>query len=183
MRKFKGRWKPTEDAKIRQLAAEGLTPDAIAIHLPHRTRIAVRFRYTHLRVNPRFDRWFRHNNPACVAEVFKFRMAGYRVSDIADIFDKKPSQVSHILTRNGIKAPYVVKMPSTHKDRWSEIEIHALRKMLKRGATLYECGRAFPMRTLRAVRKKMYRITRYWSAEDNAVRERLRQKHLKWRVY
>ena len=175
--KRKNGWTPREDALICELAAKGIPNDDIAKHFPNRTLAAVKRRRATLGVKPK--KWFTHTNLRCVAELVKFRMAGYRQKDIAKLFGVTQRDVSWVLCKAGFKRfqnIHILPDPGT-KRYWTELEIHRLRKLLMREVPIKQIYPKFPNRTHRAVRKKVYQLTKYWpTPEERAAREAFERK-------
>ena len=125
------------------------------------------------------------HNPLHVAEVIKFKMAGWTLSEIAAIYKCSPQHVSRVLTLNGmvgfIRNPENPQRPYTC---WTEYELHRLRKYCKKGYGLERICTYFPNRSHKAVRLRIFKMTRYWqSPEERAIRKHYRDKWMEWRVY
>ena len=157
----------------------------LATFFPNRTVTAVAKRRAD--IGAKKSVWFSRQNPACVAEVIKFKMAGYPHKEIAKIYNVSIGRVSHLLCKVGLKQFRVCKkMPET-TDRWTEVEIVCLRKLCKRihhrGFTRRDweyIASQFPNRSLRAVQKKGGILMKYWrTPEEIAKGEALAAKQLK----
>ena len=102
--------------------------------------------------------------PLHIAEVIKFKMAGWKLKEIAAVYRCSESQVSDVLCKNGIiwfmrgKPNYETQ---TYQ-RWDEIDLARMRRACKRGYTLDEICALFPYRSLKAVRERINQMTRYW---------------------
>ena len=124
-------------------------------------------------------------NPLHVAEVIKFKMAGWTLREIAKVYGYGISHVSNMLRMNGMKG----FMPAGRKFEkpyhyWSEFELERLRGYCKREYKFDRICGLFPNRSRRAITQKIQLMTRYWqSPAERAERQRLRDKWMEWRVY
>ena len=125
------------------------------------------------------------DNPLHVAEVIKFKMAGWSLEAIAKVYRYGVSHVSNMLTMNGIKG----FMPGKREfvkpyHYWSEFELHRLRGYCKREYKFDRICRLFPNRSRRAMIQRIQEMTRFWqSPAERKERKRLRDKWMEWRVY
>ena len=125
------------------------------------------------------------HNPLHVAEVIKFKMAGWTLSEIAAIYKCSPQHVSRVLTLNGmvgfIRNPANPQRPYTY---WTEYELHRLRKYCKKGYGLERICTYFPNRSHKAVRMRIFKMTRYWmTPEQQEERRLLKKREWQWRVW
>lgn len=125
------------------------------------------------------------NNPVHIAQLVKFKMAGWTHQAIAKVFDTETSYISNLLTANGYMHFCSTFQNARKKySHWTEIEVHRLRKCLERDVPLLQIYRSFPHRSKNAIHFKIKQMTRYWlSPAELAERKRLREKSRKWRVY
>ena len=108
-------------------------------------------------------------NPSNVAEIVKFRMAGWKLREIARIFRCDVVLILGILKSSGfdrfIKAN---RQFETEKyRRWDEIDLALMRKYCKKGYSFDFLCAQFPDRSVTAVRYRIQRMTRYWSPKYN----------------
>ena len=102
--------------------------------------------------------------PLHLAEIIKFKMAGWKLKEIAAVYDCTVSLVSSILCDNG----FIGFMRGGREyrtetyQRWDEIDLARMRRACKRGYTLDEICALFPYRSLKAVRERINQMTRYW---------------------
>lgn len=174
-RRYKNGWTPAENALIRKLVKEQeLTNEEMAPYFPHRTLLALKRQRATLKIEVELP-WFSPENKKCVAELVKFKMAGYSHKQIAAFYGVSLQKVSWVLCKAGFRQfRMVIKMPAKEKKRWSEVEIVWLRKDLKRGIRGRQLHERYPQRTPRAIGKKVYQITRFWpTPEERARREAL----------
>ena len=122
------------------------------------------------------------HNPLHVAEVIKFKMAGWTLSEIAAIYKCSPQHVSRVLTLNGmvgfIRNPANPQRPYTY---WTEYELHRLRKYCKKGYGLERICTYFPNRSHKAVRMRIFKMTRYWMTPEQQEERRLLKKR-EWQL-
>lgn len=126
------------------------------------------------------------SDPKLIAQLIKFRLAGWAVYEIAEVFDVTQSNISTILISNGFKRvfPHASRKRVSSCEKWDELDTHLLRKYLRKGYSIDRLCRYFPYRSEVAVRGKIKKLTRYWiSDEEQADRKRIRAKELEWRVY
>ena len=104
-------------------------------------------------------------NPLHVAEVLKFKMAGWKNKDIAEVYECRPALISWVLTQNGFIGFMRAKrnFEAENYERWDEIDLARIRKFCKRKYSLNEIYPLFPNRSIRTIRERVKRITRYWS--------------------
>ena len=124
-----------------------------------------------------------------LAELIKFRMAGWTLQQIAKVYRVSDKCIAEMLNANGFKGKWSQKgffkrayIP-TH---WSEIDMHLLRKYLKKGYSLERIATYFPKRSLQAISTQAYNLTRHWGtpeqrAHRKAFERRAKEKQL--RVY
>lgn len=124
------------------------------------------------------------SDPILIAQLVKFRLAGWSCAKIGLAFGKTQGSISRALSVNGFKRVFKsvkYKYRSTGV-KWNELDTHLLRKYCRKGYSLDRICAYFPGRTRIAVREKIRKVTQYWlSAEEQAERLRLRKKRL--RVY
>ena len=180
-KRYKNSWTAEEDAILKKCVSEGMISKEILPLLPKRRLEGIASRRRTLGLKKPTP-LFPQDDPATVAQIVKFRMAGWRLQDIERVTGVCRSRLSWLVLRAGIKVRPVVRMPATQKSYWTEVELHQLRKALRRKVPLGKLCEMFPNRTARAIQKKAYQLTRYWqSDEERAEREALRKKQL--RVY
>ncbi|RKU26773.1 hypothetical protein C6499_12740 [Candidatus Poribacteria bacterium] len=180
-KRYKNSWTPEEDGILKKCVSEGMISKEIQPYIPKRGVEAIAARRRTLGLK-KPDPVFPQDDPATVAQIVKFRMADWRLEDIEAVTGVCRTRLSWLVVRQGIRVRPVVKMPASNKQRWTEVEIGALRRCLRKKMSLDSLCLEFPHRTARAIQKKAYQITRYWLLdEEHAERERLRKKQL--RVY
>ena len=173
------RWTADEDARLARLLAQGKSLSEIA-KLINRTEGAVERRKERLGLKRIPVKLSRHN-PVDIAQLVKFKLAGWTHEAIAEVFDVIPAYISNLLIANGYKYFCAVNRPKTCPG-WTEIESHWLRKCLKRGDSLQQIYSGFPHHSQLAIHAKIRQITRYWiTPAKRAEQERMRKKQL--RVY
>ena len=125
------------------------------------------------------------HNPLHVAEVIKFKMAGWTLAQIGEVFGFTIAYVSQVLTRNGMVGFIPINNQREEpRPIWSEYELHRLRKYCKKGYSLDRICTYFPRRTRKAIECRIQKMTRYWqSPEERAIRKHCRDKWMEWRVW
>lgn len=177
-------WTPQEDARLKELLTDTDKTLAEIGKLLNRSEHAVGRRKERLGLKDARGK-FCKNDPKDIAQLVKFKMAGWTHEAIAKIFDTHPSYISNLLTANGFMH-FCSAFENFQKkySQWTELEVHHLRKCLKRGVSLQHIYFAFPHRSKNAIHFKIRQITRYWpSPAERAKRRRIREKWMSWRVY
>ena len=175
-------WTKTEIKRLKRLVNERKTNKEIG-RILGRTQRAIEAKkvkhgiYKPIPLSP--------NNPLHLAEVIKFKMAGWTLTKIAKIYGCTPQHVSRVLTFNGmvgfIRNPANPQHPYAF---WTEYEVHRLRKYCKKGYGLDRICTYFPRRSRESVEIRIRNMTRYWqSPEERAIRKHYRDKWMKMRVY
>ncbi len=172
------KWTDIEIARLRQLVDDGnLTIPEIAADLGRAVSgVADKKRRLGLSKPRKFSTYC----PKTLAEIIKFKMAGWNLKEIAKVHGLSESRISGILCANGFKHFLWARPQCTQPFRpWSELELHRLRQCLRKGDSLdYICA-FFPFRSRSAIRKRIWKITRYWlSPEQLAEREQARRRFL-----
>ena len=175
-------WTPAEEAKLKQLISEKKKTPQIAKILG-RTEYAVNNKRISLGIDAPVK--LSTKNPLHLAEIIKFRMAGWTLERIAEVYEVDTASVSDVLCQNGFKGRWWVRKKHTKKrEIWSEVELALLLKYFKKELSLEEIQLELPHRSIAALRKKRTEITRYWpTPEQRAEHKRLREKWMQWRVY
>ena len=183
LRKKRRLWTTEEEAILRELVAKGESSICIAHHLGF-TKNAVDHKKSKLGLYTTYHK-LSSDNPLHVAEVVKFKMAGWKLVRIAKVYGVNSSTVSRVLCDNGFKWFMVNRSKLKHPRRfWSEFELALLRKYLRRGYSLSRLQFEFRGRSAASLQKKCHQITRYWlTPEQQAERKRLRANHMKWRIW
>ena len=172
-------WTAREDNLLRKLVAEGKTNSEIANILTHRTVSAIYSRKSVLGILQPCK--FSPRDPHILAQVIKFKMAGWTHVEIAKVFNVDVSSVSYVLCQNGMcKFHWVRGKHKKPRQYWSETEVALLRKYLKKGLSFEQIYLKFWYRSQASIRSKIAKITRYWpTPAELAERERLRRKQLR----
>lgn len=175
-------WTPEAEAELKRLVSEKKTTAQIAKRLG-RTKNAVVHKRIALGIETPVK--LSAKNPLHLAEVIKFRMAGWKISEIAEVYGVKQWSVCYLLCQNGFKGRWRVRPKHTQKrKRWSEVELAIFRKSVKKGLSLEEIQLKLQHRSIAALGKKRTELTRYWlTPEQQAERTHLREKWMQWRVY
>ena len=177
------RWTDAEDARLRRLlTTTELALSEIVTQL-NRTKGSIERRKEKLgihRVPFKLDKL----NPVHVAQVIKFKMAGWTQKQIADAFGlKNPSQISNVLRSHGFHK-FCVCVGKKKMKAWSEVELHLLRKYLRKGMPLTVIYRELPHRSPSSIAAKACKITKYWRPPEALAKDKARrEKEMEWRVY
>ena len=141
MRK-KRRWSETEKARLKQLVSDRVGPKEIA-RILKRTKSSVetaKARYGYYRpilLSP--------DNPLHLAEIIKFKMAGWSLERIAEVYGCSQAHISDLLTKNGFR--YFARSKREKRDftdDGSEFDEALLRRLLKRRLSLERISNTFP---------------------------------------
>ena len=177
-------WTPEEEAKLKQLIISEKKTTAQIAKILGRTAYAVSNKRIALGIDALAT--LSAKNPLHLAEVIKFRMAGWTLERIAEVYGVDVSCVSYVLCQNGFKGRWWVRRKHTKKrKRWSEVELAIVRKYVIKGLSPEEIQLKLQHRSVAAIRKKVMDMTRYWptpeqEAEQEAERERLNRKRLRF---
>ena len=118
-------------------------------------------------------------DPATVAQIVEFRMAGWTQKEIGTQFGVTHAYISQILRVNGFRdfcKKY--RKQKRQKNSWTEVELALLRKYLQRGYTTVEIQQELPHRSRDAINQKRSIMTRYW--RPKAETDAWRHYHLRW---
>ena len=176
MRK-KRRWSETEKARLKQLALDRVETKEIA-RILKRTNIAVQM--AKVRYGYYTPVLFSPDNPLHLAEIIKFKMAGWSLERIAEVYGCCQPHISDLLIKNGFRYFARSKRKSATSQRWNEFDEVLLRRLLKRRLSLERIRNHFPNRTAQAVRMKSEKMTRHWiTPEQQEERKQMRSKQLR----
>ena len=171
------KWTGIEITRLKQLVDEGKTIAEIAADLDRAVSgVSDKKRRLGLCTPRKLSTYC----PKTLAEILKFKMAGWNLKEIAKAYGSSESRISGILCANGFKHFLWARPQYTQPFRpWSELELHRLRQSLRKGYSLDRICTYFPFRSRGAIRKRARKITRYWlSPEQLAERERARRRFL-----
>lgn len=181
---YRKHWTPAEDARLKRLlTTTELSLSEIAQQL-NRTEMSIQRRKERLGIHRKPFKLDTHN-PLHVAQIIKFKMAGWTCEKIAEAFGLKNSaQISHLLRKQGLHRFYAQTNNNSSWQKWGDVEVHRLRKRLQKKMPYREIYRQFPNRTPAAIRQQGRRITQHWLSDaEQAERQQLREKARKMRVY
>ena len=179
-------WTPLEIEHLIESVANGDTSAEIARRLG-RSTAAVHLKRAKLKLKKPVN--LSMNDPIHFAQLIKFRMAGWKLKEIAKVFGVTTSQVSDILCHHDFRGficqtgSYQLSYQRSH---WTEVELNRLRKTCGHfhdngGFTEQrweQIARQFPNRTPRAVKGKGYLLMKYWlSSDEIKERRHLREKY------
>ena len=176
-------WTDEEDARLKELLTTTDKPLSEIANILGRSESGTEHRKERLgirRVPFRLDKF----NPMHIAQLIKFKMAGWTQLKIAEAWGiKNSSQISRVLQSHGFHRLFAC-VGEKNQQRWSEVELHYLRKCLKKGMPFSEVYRQFSHRSPSSVNSKAREITKHWlSPAEKAKRRQQRENHMKWRVY
>ena len=173
----KKRWTDSEKARLKQLVADRKDSHEIA-RILKRSQVAVQM--AKVRYGYYSPALFSPDNPLHLAEVIKFKMAGWSLERIAEVYGCSQAHISDLLTKNGFRYFARSKRKSATSQRWHEFDEALLRRLLKRRLSLERIRTHFPNRTPHAVRMKSEKMTRHWiTPAEQAERKELRDKQLR----
>ena len=125
------------------------------------------------------------NNPLHLAEIIKFKMAGWTLERIAEAYGCTTSPVSNILIQNSMSG-FMRQKPNYTKpfESWGEYEMVKLRRYCKKGYSLDRICTYFPNRSRKAVQIRILQMTRFWfTPEQKEARRLAKEREWQWRVY
>ena len=155
------KWTPAEDLELQRYFAFGCCTSAEIAEKLGRKKTAVDARkhklgLTRTKVSAK--------NPSDVAQILKFRLAGWTQKEIGVVFGVTHAHISFVLRENGF-VHFLKKYPKKkrYKNTWTDVELALLRKYLLQGYTTAEIQQqVLPQRTLYAISQKRSEMTRYW---------------------
>ena len=137
------KWTGIEITRLKNLVDEGRTNAEIAADLG-RSFLAVLDKKRRLGLCTQQQKlaW---NDPKLLAEIIKFKMAGWRQADIAKAYDVSEMSITHVLCRNGFGG--FLRIAPKKLRKWSEFELAGLRRYVKKGYSFERICSHFPRRT------------------------------------
>lgn len=168
-------WTPEEDDRLDRMLKTTDKSLAEIGKLLNRTEGAIQRRKERLGLK-RIPVKLQVNNPADIAQLVKFKLAGWTHEAIAEVFGVHATYISNLLLRNGYKRFCQVKPKSRKRPLWTELEIHQLRKYIRRGYSDERIQIELPGRSLSAIGSMRRKITKhYLPKEARKLRERRRR--------
>ena len=160
MQQKRKRWTPEEDLELKRYFALGCYTSAEIAEKLGRKKSQVDARkhklgLTAIKLSAK--------NPAHVAQVVKFRMAGWTQKAIGEVFGVTHAHISYVLCVNGF-VHFRKKYPKTkrYKNTWTDIELASLRKCLLWELTTAEIQEKWlPHRSRDAINQKRSLINRF----------------------
>ena len=159
MKEKRKKWTPGEDLELKRYFTLGYTSAEIAEKL-RRSKSAVDARKNKLGLA---DIKLSAKNPADVAQILKFRLAGWTQEKIGKVFGVTHAHISFILCGNGFRN--FCKTYPKHKrckNTWTDSELSLLRKCLAQGYTTVEIqAKGLPHRSCDAINRKRSEMKRW----------------------
>ena len=123
--------------------------------------------------------------PKTLAQIIKFKMAGWHTHEVAKVFGSSTPSISRILCDNGFKGVFrAARQKETACDKWSEWDLIKLRRYCKKGYGIERICTYFRYRTRAAIRLRIWEMTRYWMTPEQQEERRLaKEREWQWRVY
>ena len=182
------RWTSLEIKRLTQLVHEGKANRQIA-EILERSLNSIVGQRRRLRLITKPHK-LNHRDPKLIAQVIKFRMAGWQSKEVAEIFGVKRHSIAKITQRAGLSKRLPFKRPFKKQWlQWTDIEMARLRKLCGHFHMLgfkeehhTQIARHFPNRTRSAVRQRANAMMRYWITPEQ-IRERQRARKKQLRVY
>ena len=185
-------WTPEEIEKLRIYTEKGMLDSEIANALG-RSAEAIE----HKRVRMGFKKPYKTSifEPDTLAQIIKFKMAGWSHERIGKAFGVGAARISNILLRYGFYrfGDCRYHPHDRQHNRWTELETHRLRKLCKRqykkGFTERDwryIAAQFPTRTRHSVQTKACQLMKYWATPEECEKDRQFRAYVKekWlRVY
>ena len=182
------KWTSLEIKHLTQLVHEGKANRQIAEILERSVQSVIGQR-RRLRLITRPHK-LNHRDPKLIAQVIKFRMAGWQSKEIAKAFDASYESIKALLRKTGLSKRFSRKRHLTKPFlQWTDIEMARLRKLCGHFYMLDfkdkhygQIARHFPNRTRSAVCQRAKSMMRYWITPGQ-IRERQRARKKQLRVY
>lgn len=166
------RWTPAEDMELKRYFSFGCYTSAEIAEKLGRKKSAIDARKNKLGLT---RTKVSAQNPSDVAQILKFRLAGWTQKEIGKVFGVTHAYISEILRVNGFHrfCCHTPKKGRRNKMAWTEVELSILRKYLLREFTTAEIQQKWlPHRSLHAIYQKRAEMTRHWpTPEQRAERE------------
>ncbi len=172
---FRKKWSPAEDLELRRYIEFGYYTSAEIAQKLQRTKSAVDARKNKLGIT---TTKISAKDPATLAQILKFRMAGWTQKRIGEMFGVTHSYISEILRINGFLQFCRVFTKGKHPRAWTEVELASLRKYLGRGYTTVQIQQELPHRSYDAISQKRALMTRHWLPRKE--QERWERHHRRW---
>ena len=152
-------WSAADEARLEQLLTTTDKPLSEIARLMDRTEGSIERRKEKLgirRVSFKLDKL----NPSHVAQLIKFKMAGWTQEKIAEAWGiKNPSQISNVLIYHGLHRFYACVGEKEYR-RWREGELDFLWKCIKKRLSREDIYKEFPHRSPSSVSSKVRRLIR-----------------------
>lgn len=160
---YRKMWTPEDITTLKKYIADGVPLEDIAIRM-NRTLGSVQRRKEKLFLRYEPVTLSKHC-PKTVAQLLKFKMAGWTHERIAEVFGlKQGGQISHVLIANGYHRFCGVVGEKTWV-RWTAPEVETLRDCIEKEMSQQEIQSLLPNRSLPAIRKKIRQLRRRCTAE------------------
>lgn len=155
---YRKHWTDEEDARLKQLLTETDKPLSEIAKILGRGEGGIERRKERLgirRVPFKLDRF----NPMHVAQLLKFKSAGWTQEQIAKVWGiKNPAQISHVLRSHGFYR-FCVCVGEKTCVRWTDAECDTLRDCIEKGMSPKEIQDAWlPNRSIPAIKQKIKRL-------------------------
>lgn len=148
-------WRPDEDALLKKLLGEGKTARVVA-RIMGRTPRSVYCRKYALGLHRCSTSYkFSPRNPLLLAEIIKFKMAGWTLKEIGKVYGGDAGDISNVLCENGFKG-FLWQRPK-HRENyrfWTDTEVSLLRIYLQSGMSYAQIHEKLPDRTVAAIKRK-----------------------------
>ena len=169
------KWTEAEITQLKQLVDERKTVNEIAIIMG---KTPTSINSTKVRYGIRKPMLLSHNNPLHLAEVIKFKMAGWTLQEIGKVYGCTDGHVCNMFRKNGMAGfMRISRKPGKPYNYWSGYELHSLRTYLRGGYSRERIHRHFPNRSANALCIRINHIKRWDKHELHSLRKYLRYKY------
>ena len=159
--KKRKKWTPGEDLELKRYFSMGVHTSAEIAEKLGRSKGAVDARkhnlgLTSIKVSAK--------DPATVAQIVKFRLAGWTQKQIGKVFGVTHAHISFVLCENGFRGfcGNYPKRRGRYKNAWTDSELSLLRKYIAQGCTTVEIqAKVLPHRSCDAINRKRSEMKRW----------------------
>ena len=158
--KKRKKWTPGEDLELKRYVSLGVHTSAEIAEKLRRSKGAVDARkhnlgLTSIKVDAK--------DPATIAQIVKFRLAGWTQKKIGKVFGVTHAHISFVLCENGFRN-FCGNYPKhkRYKNAWTDTELSLLRKCLAQEYTTVEIqAKVLPHRSCDAINRKRSEMKRW----------------------
>ena len=160
MKEKRKKWTLGEDLELKRYVSIGCYTAAEIAEKLRRSKGAVDARKHKLGLA---EIKFSAKDPATVAQILKFRLAGWTQREIGKVFGVSPAYISIVLCENGFRHFCKIRpQQMLYRNSWTDTELSLLRKCLAQGKTTVEIqAEELPHRSLHAISRIRSKVKRW----------------------